>query len=295
MTASRRSDHTDATRRALVDAGRYLFARRDYGDVSIEDIVTRARVTRGALDYHFDSKKDLFQTVLEVVEADLVADVEAAIAKVTDAWICWSSASTPSLTRRPNRMRCRSLRLTARQCSGGANGAGSTCARAWSAGRGSRTRDGRRGDSARTVATTFASAAGRANRIRAADRGRDGQRPDQSRGRTRIYGPTRRSTGVARPRSATATDHRPQSRPASRNAPRPATPRRPGHHRRHPGPRCRRRFWRSPSRRRAPAPYRQSSARPTRPTLFGSPHTPPGRRRRWPPARCRSPRPVRRR
>lgn len=131
MTASRRSDHTDATRRALVDAGRYLFARRDYGDVSIEDIVTRARVTRGALDYHFDSKKDLFQTVLEVVEADLVADVEAAIAKVTDAWICWSSASTPSLTRRPNRMRCRSLRLTARQCSGGANGAGSTCARAW--------------------------------------------------------------------------------------------------------------------------------------------------------------------
>lgn len=174
MTASRRSDHTDATRRALVDAGRYLFARRDYGDVSIEDIVTRARVTRGALDYHFDSKKDLFQTVLEVVEADLVADVEAAIAKVTDAWICWSSASTPSLTRRPNRMRCRSLRLTARQCSGGANGAGSTCARAWSAGRGSRTRDGRRGDSARTVATTFASAAGRANRIRAADRGRDG-------------------------------------------------------------------------------------------------------------------------
>ncbi|EFD13044.1 LOW QUALITY PROTEIN: transcriptional regulator, partial [Mycobacterium tuberculosis CPHL_A] len=128
MTASRRSDHTDATRRALVDAGRYLFARRDYGDVSIEDIVTRARVTRGALDYHFDSKKDLFQTVLEVVEADLVADVEAAIAKVTDAWICWSSASTPSLTRRPNRMRCRSLRLTARQCSGGANGAGSTCA-----------------------------------------------------------------------------------------------------------------------------------------------------------------------
>ena len=55
MTASRRSDHTDATRRALVDAGRYLFARRDYGDVSIEDIVTRARVTRGALDYHFDS------------------------------------------------------------------------------------------------------------------------------------------------------------------------------------------------------------------------------------------------
>lgn len=199
MTASRRSDHTDATRRALVDAGRYLFARRDYGDVSIEDIVTRARVTRGALDYHFDSKKDLFQTVLEVVEADLVADVEAAIAKVTDAWICWSSASTPSLTRRPNRMRCRSLRLTARQCSGGANGAGSTCARAWSAGRGSRTRDGRRGDSARTVATTFASAAGRANRIRAADRGRDGQRPDQSRGRTRIYGPTSKVYGCSTP------------------------------------------------------------------------------------------------
>lgn len=294
MTASRRSDHTDATRRALVDAGRYLFARRDYGDVSIEDIVTRARVTRGALDYHFDSKKDLFQTVLEVVEADLVADVEAAIAKVTDAWICWSSASTPSLTRRPNRMRCRSLRLTARQCSGGANGAGSTCARAWSAGRGSRTRDGRRGDSARTVATTFASAAGRANRIRAADRGRDGQRPDQSRGRTRIYGPTRRSTGVARPRSATATDHRPQSRPASRNAP---VQRRPadqatidvilGHdvadvfgvHRaavEHPH--------------RIGNPRQANEA-----NSFGSPHTPPGRRRRWPPARCRSPRPVRRR
>lgn len=83
---SRRSDHTDATRQALVEAGRDLFARRGYGDVSIEDIVTSARVTRGALYYHFDSKKDLFQTVLEVVEADLTADVAAALAEVSDPW-----------------------------------------------------------------------------------------------------------------------------------------------------------------------------------------------------------------
>ncbi|OSC40801.1 TetR/AcrR family transcriptional regulator [Mycobacterium decipiens] len=83
---SRRSDHTDATRRALVDAGRSLFSRRGYRDVSIEDIVTRARVTRGALYYHFDNKKDLFQTVLETVEAGLVADVGAAMDKVTDPW-----------------------------------------------------------------------------------------------------------------------------------------------------------------------------------------------------------------
>ncbi|QUR67267.1 TetR/AcrR family transcriptional regulator [Mycobacterium spongiae] len=83
---SRRSDHTDATRRALVEAGRHLFSRRGYGAVSIEDIVTRARVTRGALYYHFDSKKDLFRAVLEVVEADLVADVQAAMDQVTAAW-----------------------------------------------------------------------------------------------------------------------------------------------------------------------------------------------------------------
>ncbi len=83
---SRRSDHTDATRQALLEAGRHLFSRHGYGGVSIEDIVTRARVTRGALYHHFASKKDLFQTVLEMVEADLVAEVAAVLDKVTDPW-----------------------------------------------------------------------------------------------------------------------------------------------------------------------------------------------------------------
>ena len=61
------------TRAALMAAGRRLFAERGYDNVSSEDIVAAAGVTRGALYHHFDGKRGLFAAVYEEVEAEFVS------------------------------------------------------------------------------------------------------------------------------------------------------------------------------------------------------------------------------
>jgi AcrR family transcriptional regulator len=71
------AEKTDATRRALLTAGRKLFAKNGYGATSTQSIVVKAKVTRGALYYHFKDKAELFAAVVE----DLVHDTAAAIRK----------------------------------------------------------------------------------------------------------------------------------------------------------------------------------------------------------------------
>ena len=61
-------------------AARELFARRPYADVGTEEIVRRARVTRGALYHHFADKRDLFRAVHEQMEAELVEAIGAELA-----------------------------------------------------------------------------------------------------------------------------------------------------------------------------------------------------------------------
>ncbi len=77
--ASRRSqaERSEATRAALIDAGRRLFAERGYAEVGTEEIVRAAGVTRGALYHHFDGKRDLFEAVYERVEAELAQRIAA--------------------------------------------------------------------------------------------------------------------------------------------------------------------------------------------------------------------------
>jgi AcrR family transcriptional regulator len=71
-TRSRKAEQAEATRGALIAAARDLFAERGYGGVGTEEIVQRARVTRGALYHHFSGKEDLFRAVYEEVERDLM-------------------------------------------------------------------------------------------------------------------------------------------------------------------------------------------------------------------------------
>ncbi|MDQ3768351.1 MAG: TetR/AcrR family transcriptional regulator [Actinomycetota bacterium] len=68
---SRRTEQTEATRRALLDSARALFAQRGYADIGTEEIVRQARVTRGALYHHFRGKEDLFRAVFEEINAEL--------------------------------------------------------------------------------------------------------------------------------------------------------------------------------------------------------------------------------
>jgi AcrR family transcriptional regulator len=67
------AERSEATRRALIDAARRLFATKGYAGSAREEIVAAAGVTRGALQHHFGDKAGLFRAVYETVEQEVVA------------------------------------------------------------------------------------------------------------------------------------------------------------------------------------------------------------------------------
>jgi AcrR family transcriptional regulator len=83
---SRREAEARATRDALVDAALELFTERGYAAVGTEEIVARAKVTRGALYHHFEDKRDLFRAVFERVEGDVMERIGATMGSADDPW-----------------------------------------------------------------------------------------------------------------------------------------------------------------------------------------------------------------
>ncbi len=79
-TARRRTqaERSEATRTALLDAARRLFAVKGYAQCGREEIVAAAGVTRGALQHHFGDKQSLFRAVYEDVEREVVEATAAA-------------------------------------------------------------------------------------------------------------------------------------------------------------------------------------------------------------------------
>ncbi|QWG16833.1 TetR family transcriptional regulator [Bradyrhizobium sediminis] len=72
---SRREEYTEATRQALLTAGRDVFAREGYQAAGIETISRAARVTRGAFYHHFDDKKALFDAVVVSLQSEAAAKI----------------------------------------------------------------------------------------------------------------------------------------------------------------------------------------------------------------------------
>lgn len=83
MKVNRRSqaDRSTATRAALVDAARPLFAENGFGGVGTEAIVRAAGVTRGALYHQFGDKTELFAAVFESVQRDTNAWIDEQVGK----------------------------------------------------------------------------------------------------------------------------------------------------------------------------------------------------------------------
>ena len=81
---TRQEQRSEETRSALLAAARELFTEHGYANVGTEEIVKRAKVTRGALYHHFEDKKDLFRAVHEANEERLVAGIAAKVEGITD-------------------------------------------------------------------------------------------------------------------------------------------------------------------------------------------------------------------
>jgi AcrR family transcriptional regulator len=87
MVRSRREEYTEATRRALLDSAAAAFEERGYAEASLDEIARGARLTKGALYYHFAGKQDLFRAVFEEVEAEMIEAVQRAGADEPDQWL----------------------------------------------------------------------------------------------------------------------------------------------------------------------------------------------------------------
>lgn len=83
---TRKAEQSEATRKALLDAARPLFAERGYADTATEEIVQRAGVTRGALYHHFKDKMALFRAVVEQMETEVTAKVGEAALNAGGVW-----------------------------------------------------------------------------------------------------------------------------------------------------------------------------------------------------------------
>lgn len=60
-----RQDRAERTRNAILDAAAEVFNARGFAGASLSDILARAGVTKGAMYFHFASKEDLANAIIE--------------------------------------------------------------------------------------------------------------------------------------------------------------------------------------------------------------------------------------
>lgn len=84
--ATRRQDAADATRRALVDSATALFTESGYAGTSLDEVVARAQLTKGALYHHYPGKQALFEAVFERIESQAANAIADAVQRHRDPW-----------------------------------------------------------------------------------------------------------------------------------------------------------------------------------------------------------------
>lgn len=81
MAKTLRQEHTEHTRKALIETATRLFTERGYANTSIDELAGGARVTRGALYHHFSGKQEIFTAVCAAVDRAVVERVREAAAR----------------------------------------------------------------------------------------------------------------------------------------------------------------------------------------------------------------------
>jgi AcrR family transcriptional regulator len=79
-------ERRETTTTALVAAGRELFAADGFAATSLDAVVAKAGVTKGALYHHFAGKRELFAAVFAAEQERLIEAVAAAAARESDPW-----------------------------------------------------------------------------------------------------------------------------------------------------------------------------------------------------------------
>ena len=72
------------TRQRIIGAAESAFASRGFEGARLEDIAEEAGIRRPSLLYHFDSKKRLYETVLDEIFKDLLIDMTSAFVPIGD-------------------------------------------------------------------------------------------------------------------------------------------------------------------------------------------------------------------
>ena len=78
-------ERTAATRARVLDATIEHLAECGYGRTTTVEVATRAGVSRGALVHHFSTRSDLVLAALEYLCERRLAELEAGMARLTDA------------------------------------------------------------------------------------------------------------------------------------------------------------------------------------------------------------------
>jgi AcrR family transcriptional regulator len=79
-------ERTEATTTALVAAARELFAEDGYAATSLDAVVAKAGVTKGALYHHFAGKRELFAAVFVAEQERLSRAIVEAYQREVDPW-----------------------------------------------------------------------------------------------------------------------------------------------------------------------------------------------------------------
>jgi len=79
-------ERRETTTTALIAAARALFAADGFAATSLDAVVAKAGVTKGALYHHFTGKRELFAAVFAAEQERLIEAVAAAAARESDPW-----------------------------------------------------------------------------------------------------------------------------------------------------------------------------------------------------------------
>lgn len=84
--ARRTRAEMEETRALLLATARKVFTERGYADTSMDDLTAQAGLTRGALYHHFGDKKGLLAAVVQQIDAEMDARLQAISDNADDPW-----------------------------------------------------------------------------------------------------------------------------------------------------------------------------------------------------------------